>query len=171
MRTFLLATALLAVLALSVSAADTTQPSDQAKGTITGKVLHDGKPMPGMRVAVFDAAELRRGRKNKGDAGNDAAEKGAEEKGAGGVNKIFGKDDRPKPVAQTVTDADGAFTLELPAGAYFVAASGKKIGMAHERVEVKAGESVTVDLPLQDRGVRGKKGASRAEKSPSTQPV
>lgn len=160
MRSFLMAAALLAVFVLTASAADTTQPSEQPKGTISGKVLHDGKPMPGMRVAVFDIADAKRARKNKG----------AEEKGAG-VNKIFGKSDRPKPVAQTVTGSDGSFTLEVPAGSYVVAAAGKKIGMAHERVEVKAGETVKVDLSLQDRGVRGKKGIKGADEAPASQPA
>ena len=36
MRSFLMATALLAVFAMTVSAADTTQPTDGAKGKITG---------------------------------------------------------------------------------------------------------------------------------------
>jgi hypothetical protein len=160
MRSLLIAVALLAVFVLTVSAAETTQPSAAPKGTITGKVVHNGKPMPGMRVAVFDASAFKRGRKNKG----------AEEKGAGGVNKIFGKDDRPTPVAQTVTGRDGTFTLEVPAGEYFIAASGKKIGMAHERVEVKAGEQVKVDLSLQEHG-RGRKGIKGADGQPATEPA
>ena len=157
MRWFLFATAMLAVFALTVSAAD-TQPSEQPKGTITGTVLHDGKPMPGMRVAAFEMQDVKRKKA-----------KGAEEKGAGRANKIFGKGDRPKPAAQTVTGSDGTFRLEVPAGNYVVMAAGKKIGMAHERVEVKAGENVKVDLHLQDRG--GKNGIKRGEESPTTQPA
>ena len=160
MRLFLLATAMLAVFALTVSAAD-TQPSAQPKGTITGKVLHNGKPMPGMRVAVFDAQGVKRKKL-----------KGAEEKAADGVQKIFGKGDRPKPVAQTVSGADGSFTLELPAGSYFIMAGGKKIGAAHERVEVKAGENAKVELSLQEREGGGKKNKIKGgEQSPTTQPA
>src|SRR5690348_9589657 len=101
MRAFLMATALLAIFVLTASAA-TTQPSDQAKGTITGKVLHNGKPMPGIRVMVFSPEE-RKHNKN-----------GAEEQGAG-LRKMFGAD-RPKPIAQAVTAADGSFSIEVPAG-------------------------------------------------------
>jgi hypothetical protein len=159
MRWFLFATAMLAVFAFTVSAAD-TQPSEQAKGTITGKVLHNGKPMPGMRVAVFDTQDVKRKKL-----------KGAKEQAADGVKKIFGKGNPPKAVAQTVTAADGSFTLEVPAGHYFIMAGGKKIGAAHERVEVKSGESVKVDLSLQDRGVGGKNKIKGGEDSPATQPA
>src|SRR4051812_49052650 len=113
MRSFLMATAvLLAAFALTASAEDATQPTTQSKGTITGKVLHDGKPMPGMRVEVFEGQGRKHERKNKG----------AEAKGAGGVGKIFGKGNRPSPIAQTVSAADGTFTLEVPEGSYVVVA-------------------------------------------------
>ncbi|HTL29717.1 MAG TPA: carboxypeptidase-like regulatory domain-containing protein [Tepidisphaeraceae bacterium] len=153
------AIALIAMLAMTVSAAD-TQPSDQAKpdGTVKGKVIHQGKPLSGVRVAIFAPKDRKHGK-------NGDEEQGAKD----GVAKIFGKGDRPKPVAQTVTDANGEFSLSVAAGKYIVAASGgKKIGMAHERIEVKAGETTSVDLTLQDRpgGKNGKKG----RELPTTQP-
>ena len=152
MRSFLMATALLAVFVLTASAA-TTQPSDQAKGTITGKVLHNGKPMPGIRVMVFSPEE-RKHNKN-----------GAEEQGAG-LRKMFGAD-RPKPIAQAVTASDGSFSIEVPAGKYVVAAMGRKIGNAHERVTVTEGQSSKVELQLQDHG--GKKGIKGGANAPTTQ--
>lgn len=161
MRPILLSLALVSTMILTVSAAD-TRPSEQHNGTIEGKVLHQGKPIGGIRVAVMAPQEGRRKGKNK-----DADQKGADEKAAG-VEKIFGKD-RPKPAAQTVTDSEGRFSVDVPAGTYVVIAAGKKIGMAHERVDLKAGETKKIELNLEDRP-EGRKG-NRGEKSPTTKPI
>lgn len=152
MRSLLVSMALFTVFAMTATAATTQPSSDAAKGTITGKVLHDGKPMGGIRVMVFSPEE-RKHNKN-----------GAEEKGAG-LRKLFGAD-RPKPIAQAVTDESGKFSIDVPAGKYVVAAMGRKIGAAHERVTVTEGQTAKVELQLQDRG--GKKGKAGSD-VPTTQ--
>jgi uncharacterized GH25 family protein len=86
-------------------------------GKVSGQVVDkDGKPVADAKVRILPASE----KKHKGEA----------------------KTDRPAPVAEGTTDADGKFTLDnVPAGDYMVQANVKGKGMAREKVEVKAGET------------------------------
>ena len=82
----------------------------------------------------------------------------------------------PEPLEQDTRDiawrslrrnlANGKFSIDVPAGKYVVAAMGKKIGAAHERVTVTEGQTAKVELQLQDRG--GKKGKAGSD-VPTTQ--
>ncbi len=96
-----------------------------ATGTIQGKVVDkDGKAVAGAKVKVM--AE------GKHHAKHEEGEK--KEKSAA--------------VAEAQTDAQGDFTVSVPAGEYVVMAMAKKVGMAHEKVTVTAGQTATVSLKL-----------------------
>jgi hypothetical protein len=142
---------------VTVSASDTQPTSAPAEptGQIRGKVLHEARGMGGIRVGAFDVKQMKRERKNPGDNFN-------------GVRKIFGPD-RPKPVAQVVTAADGTFSLDVPPGKYVVMAGGRKIGFAHERIEVASGQVQKVELDLILRP-GGKKSHDAKSSSATTQP-
>jgi hypothetical protein len=130
----------LSLAATSAKAADT--------GKVTGKVLDkDGKGVAGAMVQVRTPPEKGAGKGNKPAA--------ADEKPKG---------ERPKPVAKGKTEADGSFTLaDIPAGEYVVAANAKGVGMAREKVTVKAGETAEVKLTLKE-GKEGGKGGKKESK-------
>lgn len=63
-----------------------------------------------------------------------------------------GKKPKPEVVAETQTDADGAFTFaDVPAGHYMVIAGDKTVGMGRTKVTVKAGETVSVNIEVKVR--------------------
>jgi hypothetical protein len=65
---------------------------------------------------------------------------------------------RPTPVAEGKTDKDGKVTLEkVPAGNYNLSANLRSVGSAREKIEVKAGETKTVELKLAPRNAGGAK--------------
>jgi hypothetical protein len=56
------------------------------------------------------------------------------------------------PVATGTTDKDGKFSIaDVPVGKYTVVANSKGLGVAHEDVEVKKGETAEVSLKLAPR--------------------
>jgi hypothetical protein len=123
------------VLALSFASAASAA---EGKGKITGKVLDkDGKGAAGVNVRLNKPAE-------KGDApkptaaDGDKAEKG---KGKGGANLV----------AKTMSEADGSYTLaDVPAGDYVLQARAKDKTAARQKVSVKDGETLTVELKLKE---------------------
>ena len=87
-------------------------------------------------VRPFDKGE----RKNKGE--KPAAADGA---------KKAGKADRPAPISSAVADSEGKFSMtDIPVGKYMVTSRVKGVGGAKESVEVKAGETATVSLKLEE---------------------
>jgi hypothetical protein len=61
--------------------------------------------------------------------------------------------EKPTPVAETESGADGAYTLkDVPAGDYVVMAMVKGQGNGRAKVSVKAGETAKADLTLKAGG-------------------
>jgi hypothetical protein len=124
-------------LASAARAADT--------GSVEGKVLKDGAGVSGAKIRLMKPSDVP-GKKEKAPAA--AAPAG----------------EKPKPVAETDSGADGAFSLkDVPAGDYVVIAAMKGQGGAREKVTVKAGETAQVTLNLKERKT-GKKPAAAAAK-------
>jgi hypothetical protein len=126
----------LAVLALALAvtfSASRVSAEEQGKGTVSGKVTNaDGTPAANAKV------QLMHGGKPKKDK---AAPTAAEDKPAQG--------DKPKPVAETTADGDGKYTLaDVPVGKYVIRAGIKGVGMGHQEIEVKAGETTTADIQM-----------------------
>ena len=104
-------------------------------GTVEGKVLgKDGAGVSGAKVHLMKASDVQGGKKEKAPAA--AAPAG----------------EKPKPVAEAESGADGAFSMkDGPAGEYVVATNVKGQGAARAKVEVKAGETAKVELTLKER--------------------
>jgi len=135
------------------------------KGSISGTVLDkDGKAVAGAMVGVIKPQARQGGggagaganRPNRG-GGTAAANQATEDpKPAPAPDPGCGNRQRPEPLFKATTDADGKFTIkDVPAGDYAVMARVDGKGMARERVTVKADETATVSLKLQDRPARG----------------
>lgn len=157
-------------LLLSVSGQQSRAAEEQKRGAgkVSGVVTkEDGKPAAGAMVRVMPPPPRGEGKpggperpdgpgpgaKPDGDRPprEQAAEEGKGEKGpkdrpdgpgAGGPRRNI------KPIAEGKTDEEGKFELDVPAGRFLVIAGVRGQGIARERVEVKDGETVTVNLQL-----------------------
>lgn len=146
-------------LVLSFNAWAGAQESKET-GSMSGTVVDkDGKPVEGANVRLMKPMQRGRGPADKqaaqGASALQLAEKpakpGKPDKGEPGK-----PGNRPKPVATATTDADGKFTMEdVAAGEYMVVAMVRGQGAARQPVTVKAGETATVELKLQDRPAGG----------------
>jgi len=107
-----------------------------ATGTVEVTVQDkDGKPVEGATVRVTVTNKSAKGAAKLADT-PAPAEKPA----------------HPAPVAEAKTGADGKAKLEnVPAGDYNLAANLKGQGSARQKITVKAGESVSVELKLAPR--------------------
>jgi hypothetical protein len=156
-------------LGLMVSLAGTTRAEDKAKAenaTITGTVTgEDGKPAADIEVRVMPPRPKHADgeRPPRHEPKPQAAEDGEK---PGDVPPP--RPPRPEPIAKTTTDADGKYSIEVPAGDYLIAAGKRDVGAARREVTVSAGESKSVDLQLKKmpRGERrpGDPGAPAPEK-------
>lgn len=145
----LLALGLTGFLAAEAKAAD-------EKGTVTGTVVDkDGKAVEGAIVRIMTPRQ--RGAGGAGGAGG--AQKQADDPkppaagGDAGGNR--GRGQRQPPVAEGKTDKDGKFSIQAPVGQYTVVAVVQGKGFARADVTVKANESASVELKLQDMPARG----------------
>ncbi|HEV8291384.1 MAG TPA: carboxypeptidase-like regulatory domain-containing protein [Tepidisphaeraceae bacterium] len=146
-------------------AEDKPAAGDQVKkGSISGTVLDkDGKPVSGAMIGVIKPQGRQGGgngaRPNRGGnngANNGAVKQATEDPKPAPPEPGRGNRQRPEPLFKATTDADGKFTIkDVPAGEYAVMARVEGKGMARERVTVKADETATVSLKLQDRPARG----------------
>lgn len=128
-----LVAAMAVVLAMSLAGAAGAADT----GTISGKVTKDGTGVAGAKVVVVVP-------------------------NAGKKPTAAPNGERPKPVAQGTTEADGSFKLsDVPAGDYSIRAGAKGQGMAHQKVTVKAGENTEVNLAL--TAGKGGKGGKKKE--------
>ena len=140
-------------LAMMLGISATARAADEkveGKGTIAGTVTgEDGKAVSGIEVRVMKPMMGKGPGKAKEQAAGDE------------------KPARPEPVATATTDADGKFSVEVPAGSYAVVAGKKGEGMARQgKVEVKDGETTTIELTLKKGkgpGGEGKPGRKGAE--------
>jgi 5-hydroxyisourate hydrolase-like protein (transthyretin family) len=134
------AVACVLVASLSVARADEAARK-QEKGTVAGTIKGtDGNPAAGVEVKLYNPMDRQQRR--------------AERKGEGDKDKAAKKEksDRPTPVTSATTDNDGKFSVsDVPAGSYNVQASIKHGPRARQDVEVRAGETTTIDLTLADR--------------------
>jgi 5-hydroxyisourate hydrolase-like protein (transthyretin family) len=113
--------------AVRALAEETAKATGAVKGTVLGA---DGKPAASVKIQLVRPIEK----------GKQKAEAKAEKPAKG---------DKPAPVATGTTDSEGKFSLEkIEAGKYVVRAQLKGVGNARETVEVKAGETATVELTL-----------------------
>lgn len=105
-------------------------------GTVEGKVIgKDGAGVSGAKVRLMKASDVQGGKKKEAPAA--AAPAG----------------EKPTPVAETESGADGAYTLkDVPAGDYVVTAMVKGQGNGRAKVSVKAGETAKADLTLKAGG-------------------
>jgi hypothetical protein len=129
------------------------------KGSISGTVLDkDGKAVAGVQIGVMKPQQRQGGNRPNRGANNGAVNQATEDPKPAPAPDA-GRRQRPEPLFKATTDADGKFTIkDVPAGDYVVAArvEGKA---ARERVTVKADETATVSLKLQDRQPRAGGGA------------
>jgi hypothetical protein len=142
----LVAVAAMTTLAFVTRADDAAKSGAAATGTVTVTVTDSSdKPVEGATVKVM----LPHGATTKPA---DAAAQQADEGNGNGGAANGGQHTRPAPVAQDKTDKDGKVTLkDIPAGDYNVTATMKKVGFAHDKVTVKAGDNVDVSLKLAPR--------------------
>ena len=141
--------ALAVVLALSLAS---NAGAAEGKGKITGKVLgKDGAGVAGAQVRLVNPPA----KKDKKGEAPAAAEGDKADKGKGKRDENV--------VAKTTSEADGSFTLaDVPAGDYMLVARTKDKLQAREKVTVKAGEELKVELKLKEPG-QGKKKKKKGE--------
>jgi hypothetical protein len=122
------------------TAEDTKTEKDT--GTVKGVVKDkDDKAVSGATIRIV----MPMAHKEKG-GGAAADEKKPVEKAAGD------KPAKTPPIATGTTDADGKFSIaDVPVGKYTVMAGSKGVGVAHENIEVKKGETTEVSLKLEPR--------------------
>lgn len=138
-----------------VALAQDAAPAAEGKGTITGTVVaEDGSAVADLEVRVMPPPPPRDG---EGPRRNRANEQAADDQKKGD------HPDRPEPVATATTDADGKFSVEVPAGTYVVIAGKPGKGMGRQRVTVADGETKTVELKLK-KGKRGEGAPKRPGK-------
>ena len=117
-----------------------------AKTAIVGKVVDDeGKAVAEAMVRVLPAP--LKGEKREKNLADGDPEKPAKPE----IKR------KPKPVAEGKTNADGTFSLEVPAGTYIVRANQKGHGAGMTRVTVAEGAQSEVEIKLSERGAGKKK--------------
>ncbi len=152
-------TAFAMLLAIGVS----TRAEDQAKegkATISGTVTGEhGNPAADIEVRVMPPRPKKGEgpKEGRGEGHGDRPPK--PEKQAADGDKPAGdrprgegpqgdRPPRPEPIAKAMTDAEGKYSIEVPAGKFEVVAGKRGMGMAHESVTVADGETKTIDLKL-----------------------
>jgi hypothetical protein len=130
-------------LALTISPTQAADSPVAGGGTVAGTVVDSsGKGIEGAMIKVMKPRER--------------APKGAEAK----ADAAKPKREAIPAVAEGTSGAEGKFSLaNVPAGEYMVMATAKGAGRGMGKVSVKAGETATVTLTLQEgkRGAGGKK--------------
>lgn len=110
------AAAMVAILALGASPLLAAQ-----KGIVTGRVMLDGKPVPGLHLRLVQDLPMDR---TPGKSGG------------GGGTKVIGR---------AITDADGRFTFnDIEPGTYRVEGGSRSVGWIYVDVKVEPGK--TADL-------------------------
>jgi Carboxypeptidase regulatory-like domain len=130
---------LVMVLAQAVRADD--QPP-AATGSVSVTVTDkDGKPVQGVTVRVTAHKQSAKGDKGATTQPADAAAAGT----------------KADPIASATTDADGKATLpSVPVGDYNLSANLKGQGNARQKITVKAGEPLSVELKLAAKAPKAK---------------
>ena len=131
-------------LGLLLTFAISARAEDKAKGTVSGTVLDkDGKAVTGAKVRLYNADDRKH--KDKEQAADADTNKNKTENP--GTEKP--KKDKPAPVAEAATDSDGKFTMnDVPVGNYVAVARLKDKGTGNAKVEVKSGETASVEIKL-----------------------
>jgi hypothetical protein len=159
MRLFSKVSTSLFALALTIGFSTAAMAADKAtdKGTIKGTVTGtDGAKAANVQVRVTlpggPGGKKPEPKAADAKAAKQLADKQLADKPAPGDKPAAGEKPAgrkgPEAVATATTGTDGSFTVEVPAGEYSVRAGGKDIGTGMEKVNVKAGETVTVSITL-----------------------
>jgi hypothetical protein len=147
------------------------------KGTISGVVTKDGQPLANVKVALMKPPPPRQGGQGgpggggpgggrgpgggAGGAGPQSAQPaGGDHGGQGGQGGPGGGrgegGNRPPPIAETTTDAEGKYTFkDVAVGDYVVVVGDRQTGMGRQRVTVKANATAEADVKVQQRGPGG----------------
>jgi 5-hydroxyisourate hydrolase-like protein (transthyretin family) len=133
-----------ALFVLSTVKAEDAKPAGE-KVKVSGVVLlEDGKPAANVSVRLMPPMEKKKAAEQQAGAGEKPA--------------------RPKPIAETKTDAEGKFSLEAPAGKYRLMANLRGIGSAQQPVELTAGKNVeNVELKLKPNAKKAPAGEKPAK--------
>lgn len=125
------------VLSSSLSQAD-SKPA--AGASIQGKVVDaDGQPVAGAEVRVIPAPQVKPHKEKLEGPVHPNPDKPEKKE----------KPEKPKPVAETVTDANGAFSLTgIPAGDYVIQANAKGKGNGKAKVTLADGQVQQITLEL-----------------------
>ena len=104
-------------------------------GTVEGKVIGmDGAGVSGAKVRLMKASDVQGKKKEAPAAAAPAGEK-------------------PTPVAEQTSGADGTFTMkDVPAGDYVLQTNVKGQGQGRAKISVKAGETAKAELTLKAGG-------------------
>ena len=134
-----------ALFALTTARGDDAKPSSE-KVKVSGTVLQeDGKPAENARVRLMPPSMKKSDTAAEKPANQAADEKPGDAKPSEGTDKPA----RATPVAETMSDKDGKFSLEAPAGKYRLMASIRNVGNASKNIELKAGKDMeNVELKL-----------------------
>lgn len=142
-------------LVLPLSTIRAAEPA-KAMGTITGKVTgEDGAAVADLPIQIRVPRPA-----GQGGGGAPKAKKTAEPTDPPPAPPGGGK--RPAPVAETKTDKDGVYTVQVPPGEYVVTAGDRKSGVGgREKVTVEDGKTVTINVTVKKLPAGGGGGGRR----------
>jgi hypothetical protein len=135
-----------------------TADGQTATGNISGVVMKDGKPLANARVGLIDAGEARAHLGKRAKGGNQSNK---DQSNTNADQAPSQKRQRPTPVATTMTDSDGKFSItDVKVGDYMVMAMAKREGRGRARASIVSGETATVEIDVTQRtgGGAGKAG-------------
>jgi hypothetical protein len=147
--------------------------ADKAKMAKVTGVIHDEEGKPVANVTVRVTVPQSRDKKEEEKKEAAPAKPQAADDGAATAQPLQAteepkKPERPKPVAEGKTDAEGKFTIEAPPGKYTIVANLRGQGRVQKTAELKAGETTDVGTLVLKRQAPKKEEAPKKEAAPTT---